>query len=106
VFPRVSGIGQELERNHPKVYGSVTRQLSITLTSDKVARSCLFAVANQVFRTEVTWARIISLFAVAAGLASDCVKQGHPEYVAGLVEVMGLVTERHIAVWIATQGGW
>nr|XP_027210635.1 uncharacterized protein LOC113804016 isoform X1 [Penaeus vannamei] len=35
VFPRVSGIGQELERTHPKLYNSVARQLSITLTSDK-----------------------------------------------------------------------
>nr|QPO25085.1 bcl-2 [Callinectes arcuatus]UST29526.1 bcl-2 [Callinectes toxotes] len=106
VFPRVSGIGQELERTHPKLYSSVARQLSISLTSDKVVRSVIVQVANQVFRGEVNWARIISLFAVAAGLASDCVKQGHPEYVAGVIEVMGVVTERHTAPWIASQGGW
>lgn len=106
VFPRVSGIGQELERTYPKLYSSVARQLSITLTSDKVVRSVIVQVASQVFRGEVNWARIISLFAVAAGLASDCVKQGHPEYVAGVIDVMGLVTERHTAPWIASQGGW
>ncbi|XP_042215912.1 bcl-2-related ovarian killer protein-like isoform X3 [Homarus americanus] len=106
VFPRVSGIGQELERTYPKLYASVARQLSITLTSDKVVRSVMVQVAGHVFRAEVTWARIISLFAVAAGLASDCVKQGHPEYVAGVIEVVGLVTERHTAPWIASQGGW
>ncbi|XP_068220755.1 bcl-2-related ovarian killer protein-like isoform X2 [Palaemon carinicauda] len=106
VFPRVSCIGQELERSHPKLYSSVTRQLSITLTSDKIVRAVIVQVAGHVFRGEVNWARIISLFAVAAGLASDCVKQGHPEYVAGLIDVMGLVTERHLASWIASQGGW
>nr|CDI59404.1 B cell lymphoma 2 [Macrobrachium rosenbergii] len=106
VFPRVSCIGQELERSHPKLYSSVTRQLSITLTSDKIVRAVIVQVAGHVFRGEVNWARIISLFAVAAGLASDCVKQGHPEYVAGLIDVMGLVTERHLAPWIASQGGW
>lgn len=37
VFPRVSGIGQELERTYPKLYGSVARQLSISITSDKVS---------------------------------------------------------------------
>ncbi|XP_063584879.1 bcl-2-related ovarian killer protein-like [Penaeus indicus] len=106
VFPRVSGIGQELERTHPKLYNSVARQLSISLTSDKVVRWVLVQVAHHVFRGEVNWARIISLFAVAAGLASDCVKQGHPEYVAGVIDVMGIVTERHTAPWIASQGGW
>ncbi|XP_069949773.1 bcl-2-related ovarian killer protein isoform X2 [Cherax quadricarinatus] len=106
VFPRVSAIGQELERTYPKLYASVARQLSITLTSDKVVRSVMVQVAGHVFRAEITWARIISLFAVAAGLASDCVKQGHPEYVAGVIDVVGLVTERHTAPWIASQGGW
>ncbi|XP_042215923.1 bcl-2-related ovarian killer protein-like isoform X5 [Homarus americanus] len=72
----------------------------------EVVRSVMVQVAGHVFRAEVTWARIISLFAVAAGLASDCVKQGHPEYVAGVIEVVGLVTERHTAPWIASQGGW
>ena len=44
VFPRVSGIGQELERTHPKLYSSVARQLSISLTSDKASyfRSSFF----------------------------------------------------------------
>ncbi|XP_037779095.1 uncharacterized protein LOC119575516 [Penaeus monodon] len=70
VFPRVSGIGQELERTHPKLYNSVARQLSISLTSDKSKVS------------------------------------GHPEYVAGVIDVMGIVTERHTAPWIASQGGW
>lgn len=106
VFPRVSCIGQELERNHPKLYSSVSRQLSISLTSDKAVRAVLVQVAAHVFRGEVSWARIISIFAVAAGLASDCVKQGHPEYVGGLIDVMGVVTERHLAPWIASQGGW
>ncbi|XP_071539654.1 uncharacterized protein [Panulirus ornatus] len=86
VFPRVSGIGQELERNYPKLYCSVARQLSITLTSDKVVRSVMVQVAGHIFRGEVNWARIISLFAVAAGLASDCVKQ---EFIADLVASAG-----------------
>ncbi|XP_045625860.1 uncharacterized protein [Procambarus clarkii] len=86
VFPRVSGIGQELERTYPKIYNSVARQLSLTLTSDKVVRTVMVQVAGHVFRAEVTWSRIISLFAVAAGLASDCVKQ---EFTADVVADTG-----------------
>ncbi len=36
----------------------------------------------------------------------DCVRQGHPEYLYGLVEAAGLVIERDVATWIANQGGW
>ena len=36
----------------------------------------------------------------------DCVRQGHPEYLYGLVEAAGLVIERDVANWIANQGGW
>ena len=32
--------------------------------------------------------------------------QGHPEYLFGIVETMGLVIERDAAMWIAQQGGW
>ena len=33
-------------------------------------------------------------------------RQGHPEYLYGLVEAAGLVIERDVANWIANQGGW
>lgn len=42
----------------------------------QVVRSVIVQVASHVFRGEISWARIVTLFAVAAGLASDCVKQG------------------------------
>lgn len=106
VFPRVSCIGQEMERSHPKLYGSVVRQLSVSLKSDKVVRHLLLAISSHLFRTDVTWARIISLYAVAASLASDCVKQGHPELVGSVIEGVGLAIEQHSCQWIINQGGW
>ena len=42
----------------------------------QVVRAIVVSVASDVFKEDVNWARIISLLAVAAGLASDCVKQG------------------------------
>ena len=41
-----------------------------------------------------------------SAVAVDCVRQGHPEYLYGLVEAAGLVIERDVANWIANQGGW
>ena len=43
---------------------------------------------------------------MAGGLAIDCVQQGHPEYLYGIIETMGFVIERDAATWIAQQGGW
>ena len=33
-------------------------------------------------------------------------RQGHPEYLFGLVETMGMVIERDVAAWMTQQGGW
>ena len=31
---------------------------------------------------------------------------GHPEYLLGLIESLGMVAERDTGQWIASQGGW
>lgn len=64
------------------------------------------AVAEEIFRGDVTWGRIVALFAMTGALAMDCVKGGHPEYVLGLVQRMGIFVERDLAPWICQQGGW
>ncbi|RZF32156.1 hypothetical protein LSTR_LSTR004019 [Laodelphax striatellus] len=111
VFPEMLGVGVELERMHPKLYAGVARQASCSpgggvLASDKAAGQLLLAVARELLRTELTWAKVVSLYAVAGGLAVDCVRQGHPEYLGSIVESMGEVLEEELAVWIADNGGW
>ncbi|CAG0923144.1 unnamed protein product [Notodromas monacha] len=106
VFHELLALGQELERMHPKLYSSVCRQLSITVTSDKVLRSVLIAIAAELFKADITWSRIVSLYAVTGGLAVDCVKQGHPEFLPALVEAVGDIMEQDLAAWIVSQGGW
>ena len=78
----------------------------MTITSEKSVRNILSSVARELFKTDISWGKIVSLYAVAGGLAVDSVRQGHPEYLYGLVETMGLVVERDIATWMAQQGGW
>jgi hypothetical protein len=111
VFPELASIGQELERMYPKLYTSVARQASPSpgggnLTSEKAAGAVLTAVARELFKVDVTWGKVVSLFAVAGGLAVDCVRQGHPEYLQGLLEAMGEVLEEELAAWIVSNGGW
>jgi hypothetical protein len=111
VFPELASIGQELERMYPKLYTCVARQASPSpgggnLTSDKAAGVVLTAVARELFKADVTWGKVVSLFAVAGGLAVDCVRQGHHEYLQALLEAMGEVLEDELAAWIAGNGGW
>ena len=50
--------------------------------------------------------KVVSFFAVAGGLAVDCVCQGHPEYLHSLLESMTEVLEDNLAEWVASNGGW
>ncbi|CAG0892444.1 unnamed protein product [Darwinula stevensoni] len=106
VFGALQTIGLELERNHPKLYSSVCRQVCATMTSEKVLRHTLTLLGRELFRGDVTWGKIGSLFAVTGSLAIDCVRQGHVEFLRPLVETVGNVIENEASIWILAQGGW
>lgn len=111
VFPELLSIGQELERMHPKVYTGVARQASSSpgggvLATDKTVNNIITGVGRELFRNDVNWAKVVSLYAVAGGLAVDCVRQGHSEYLQCIIESMGEVLEDEVASWIAVNGGW
>ncbi|XP_031620391.1 bcl-2-related ovarian killer protein isoform X2 [Contarinia nasturtii] len=110
VFPALNHVGEELERMHPTLYTNVTRQItrpsSSDLQSSDTAPAILSAVARDLFRTDISWGKVISLFAIVSALAVDCVKQDHPEYLPKLVEGVGDVIEDELATWINENGGW
>ncbi|XP_065163484.1 bcl-2-related ovarian killer protein homolog A-like isoform X2 [Atheta coriaria] len=110
VFPGLIAAGTELERQYPKVYNNVARQASHTpggvLISEKAAAALLASIGHDLFKTEITWGKVVSIFAVAGALGVDCVCQGHPEYLHGLMEGMVEVLEDDLGDWIATNGGW
>lgn len=100
-------LANELENSHPKLFQSVASNLGLhNLPSEAVVHNMFAAVAEEIFRSDVTWGRIVALFAMTGALAMDCVKGGHPEYVLGLVQRMGIFVERDLAPWICQQGGW
>ncbi|XP_014248027.1 bcl-2-related ovarian killer protein-like isoform X2 [Cimex lectularius] len=110
VLPDLISIGTELERLHPKVYTNVGRQISTlpggAAASEKALASGLAAVAKELCQGPITWATVVSLYAIAGGLAVDCVRGGHPEYMTSLVEAMSVAVEEELASWIADNGGW
>ncbi|XP_055372449.1 bcl-2-related ovarian killer protein homolog A isoform X2 [Condylostylus longicornis] len=84
IFPAVSILGDELERLHPRVYTGVTRQIS---------RSA-----------EIESPEAITI--LLSGLAVDCVRQGHSDYLPSLVQGVSDVIEDELVTWINDNGGW
>lgn len=103
-------MGEELERMHPRVYTNVSRQLSRApfgeLEDSDTAPMLLNLVAKELFRTRITWGKIISIFSVCGGFAIDCVRQGHYEYLQFLIDGIAEIIEDDLVYWLADHGGW
>ncbi|XP_017769675.1 PREDICTED: bcl-2-related ovarian killer protein homolog A-like [Nicrophorus vespilloides] len=110
VFPGLIGAGIELERMHPKLYTNVARHTSLTpggiIVSDEAAAGLLVAIGHQLFKSDISWGKVISIFAIAGGLAVDCVTQGHSEYINALMDGMEEILRVDLGTWIASNGGW
>merc|ERR1712083_970688 len=101
-----SALSLELERKHGKLYTGVCRQMGLAVGTEKAICKNLSSMAHNLFKKDITWFKVASFYNLVSGAAVDCVRQGHPEYLYGLVEAAGLVIERDVATWIANQGGW
>lgn len=98
--------GQELERLYPRIYCDVSRRISMTMTSPQLVRRALTTVLEATFRTGVTWAKVVSMVAIAAAFAEECVVQGHPNFVEDIVMCVGHFMAMNLTDWLAAQGGW
>ncbi|KAL7738061.1 hypothetical protein ACLKA6_006413 [Drosophila palustris] len=110
VFPALNSMGEELERMHPRVYTNISRQLSRApfgeLEDSDMAPMLLNLVAKDLFRTSITWGKIISIFSVCGGFAIDCVRQGHYDYLQFLVDGLAEIIEDDLVYWLIDNGGW
>lgn len=115
-LPTATQMGEELERMHPRIYTNVSRQLSRApygeLVDSDTAPMLMNLVAKQLFsrstaeKERITWAKIISVFAVCGGFAIDCVRQGHYDYLQCLVDGVGEIIEDDLVHWLVERGGW
>ncbi|XP_075793292.1 bcl-2-related ovarian killer protein isoform X2 [Pelodiscus sinensis] len=99
-------LGDELEYIRPNVYRNVARQLNIALHSESVVTDAFLAVAAQIFAAGITWGKVVSLYAVAAGLAVDCVRQAQPAMVHIIVDCLGEFVRKSLVTWLKRRGGW
>lgn len=119
VFPAVVRVGLQLERLDPKLYAAGTAAASLLAAADAQFRNgnvsaqttaavVLVSVSRELFRAgvPVTWAKVVSLVCVAAGLAVECARSGRAEQLPDLVEAVGEVIEDDLATWIHYHDGW
>ncbi|MEE6511216.1 hypothetical protein FKM82_017676, partial [Ascaphus truei] len=99
-------LGDELEYMRPAVYRNIARQLNISLASETVLSDAFLAVAAEIFTAGITWGKVVSLYAVAAGLAVDCVKQSQPALVLMIVDCLGEFVRKTLVTWLKRRGGW
>ncbi|XP_049629468.1 bcl-2-related ovarian killer protein [Suncus etruscus] len=99
-------LGDELEQIRPSVYRNVARQLHLPLHSEAAVTDAFLAVATHIFAAGITWGKVVSLYAVAAGLAVDCVRQAQPATVHALVDCLGEFVRKTLAPWMRRRGGW
>ncbi|XP_078521809.1 bcl-2-related ovarian killer protein [Lissotriton helveticus] len=99
-------LGDELEYIRPNVYRNIARQLNIALNSETVVSDAFLAVATEIFSAGITWGKVVSLYAVAAGLAVDCVKHSQPAMVHTIVDCMGEFVRKTLVTWLKRRGGW
>lgn len=83
-----------------KVYSGVSRQVG------NEPGLALRAVGKQLGATGMSWPRLVSLFAVAGGLACDTVRAGRPEQMTQIADAMADLVDEELASWIADNGGW
>ena len=97
----------ELERSYPNIYSSVIQNLNIqTFPSANSVQSILQLIAQELFRNDISWARIAALYTIVGALAVDCVQIGHSEYIMNIIETFTSFVDRDLASWIIQQGGW
>lgn len=94
---------------HTKIYSNVARQLSSSPTSLDNAEDAavlLTTFGKILFRNEVNWGKVISLFSVTAGLSIDLVRQNHEDYIPTLIEGFLGTVEDELIPFLSLNHGW
>ncbi|XP_014222308.1 uncharacterized protein LOC106649423 isoform X2 [Trichogramma pretiosum] len=109
MVPELAALGAELEKMYPELYDRVGRQIGcVQFTSKQRVGDALGDVVRELMQRAggCNWSKIVAIYAVAGGLACDCVRQGNPDFLDAIYEAMENVIEEYIAPWILIRGGW
>ncbi|XP_053543312.1 bcl-2-related ovarian killer protein homolog B isoform X1 [Ictalurus punctatus] len=99
-------LGDELENMRPNVYRNIAKQLNISVTMEAVVSDAFLYVATEILSLGITWGKVVAIFAVAGGLAVDCVRQERAAVVHTIEESLGEFVRKSLVPWLRRRGGW
>lgn len=96
---------------HVKIYTNVCRQLTATpnsLENPEDTAVLITTFGRILFKSggEITWAKVVSLFSVTAGLSVDLVRQNHEDHIPTLIEGFLGVIEDELIPFLSENNGW
>ena len=106
VAKEIIAIASEFEQIYPHLFEDIGTYLKMTYTTSNQVQKTYELAANEIFRRDITWARVIALFSFTGALTVDCVKQGHGRFGNLIVDCMQKFVKQKLARWIVEQGGW
>lgn len=95
---------------HTKVYTNITRQISSTpgnaLDDPEETVIMLSTIGKFLFKQDITWGKIVSLFSVTASLSIELVRHNQEEHLPKLVEGFVGVVEEELITFLSEEHGW
>lgn len=103
---RIQEICGLLEHLYPRLYSHVSRQLKVTLRTEVIICDVFRSFCRCLFKTGISWPRIVAMFAFASGIIIDCIREHRPEFARTVIYCVKAFIEDNLASWIKDQSGW
>ncbi|XP_014667347.1 PREDICTED: bcl-2-related ovarian killer protein-like, partial [Priapulus caudatus] len=107
VGPLVTACARDIETGHPDAYVNVCSRLGVKLNTVAALQDVYAHLAGcLLLGNELTWGKVMALFALTGALAMDCVRQQRETYIGSLMEAFTEYVSTYVCPWIIAQGGW
>ncbi|PIK40885.1 putative bcl-2-related ovarian killer protein-like B-like [Apostichopus japonicus] len=106
IFLELQLISNELDRQYPNLYRDIASQLNVTISSKRIVEEVFHDIAREIFKDEITWVRIISLYMVTSSLVIECLLQGNGVYMQFIFNYFKEFVRTDLATWMLQHGGW
>lgn len=106
IFYELQVIGNELDRQYSQLYKDIALQLNVSISSKRAVEEVFHDIAKEIFKDEITWVRIVSLYVVSSSLVIECLLQGNGIYMQYILNCFKEFVRTDLATWIVQHGGW
>ncbi|XP_067951180.1 bcl-2-related ovarian killer protein homolog B-like [Watersipora subatra] len=107
VADRLLEIIHIMELLNPSIYDSCSSKLKLTMSTDEQVKWTYERITSQLLKTGISWGKLISIFTVCGALASDCVLQGHTDFLPIILDSFEeSCSQTSINHYLKSMNGW